>query len=127
MGWVIVGRCRHAGWIGFAFGLLGMVAGSNLGALAQTDSAAPTQQPGSGDPVLAHRPLPKPKSLLIPEGSIKLDVMVNDAAGKAVAGLEPWDFKILDNGQPRKVLSFRAFNDAEVKPDTPVEVLLVID
>ena len=41
--------------------------------------------------------------------------------------LQPWDFKILDNRQPRKVMSFRAFNNAEVKPDPPVEVILVID
>ena len=54
MGW------RHAWSIGFAIGLLGMAAGHNLGALAQ---AAPAQQPGSGDPVLLHRPPPKPKKL----------------------------------------------------------------
>jgi hypothetical protein len=44
-------------------------------------------------------------------GKVKLDVAVTDAAGKPVAGLQPWDFKLLDNGEPRKILSFRAFND----------------
>ncbi|MGA8088311.1 MAG: VWA domain-containing protein [Terracidiphilus sp.] len=127
MGWVNIGRCRLAWWIGFAIALLGMASGNSLSALAQVHPAAPAQQPGGGDPVLTQRPPPKLKTLLIPEGRIKLDVMVNDAAGKAVVGLEPWDFKILDNGQPRKVMSFRAFNDAEVKPDPPVEVILVID
>ncbi len=118
MGW------RHAWSIGFAIGLLGMAAGHNPGALAQ---AAPAQQPGSGDPVLEHRPPPKPKNSLIPEGKIKLDVVVDDGAGKPVLDLQPLDFKILDNGQTRKVMSFRAFNDAEGKPDPPVEVILVID
>jgi hypothetical protein len=41
--------------------------------------------------------------------------------------LQPWDFKLLDNGEPRKILSFRAFNDSTVKPELPVEVILVID
>ncbi len=127
MGWVIVGRCRRWWGIGFAIVLLGMGAGHHFSAIAQADASTAAQQPGSGDPVLAHRPPSKRKILLIPEGKIKLDVMVNDAAGKAVAGLQPWDFKILDNGQSRKVLSFRAFNDARVKPDPPVEVLIVID
>ena len=53
--------------------------------------------------------------------------MVDDGAGKPVLDLQPLDFKILDNGQTRKVMSFRAFNDAEGKPDPPVEVILVID
>jgi VWFA-related protein len=127
MGWVTVGRWRRAWCIGLAIGFLGMGTGRNVSALAQADPAPPAQQPGSGDPVLTHRPPPKPKSLVIPKGRIELDVMVDDATGKTVPGLQPWDFKILDNGQPRKVMSFRAFNHAEVMPDPPVEVLLVID
>lgn len=79
------------------------------------------------DPTLSERPAPKPQSLLIPQGKIKLDVMVNDPSGRPVTDLEPWDFKILDNGQPRKVLSFRKFDGVQVKPDPPVEVILVID
>jgi VWFA-related protein len=124
MGCVVIGRCRRVWSIGFAIGVLAM-AGHNVSARAQADQAAPAQQPGR-NPVLTHRPPPKPKGL-IPEGKIKLDVVVDDAAGTPVPGLQPWDFKILDNGQPRKVLSFRAFNDAGVKPDPPVEALLVID
>ena len=104
-----------------------MTAGFNLVAIAQTNPPALAQQPESSDPSLSHRPSPSPPSPLIPEGKIKLDVVVDDSAGKPVPGLQPWDFKILDNSQPRKVMSFRAFNDAEVKPDPPVEVVLVID
>ncbi len=61
------------------------------------------------------------------EGHIRLDVVVTDDSGKPVNDLQPWDFKIVDDGQPRKILSFRAFNDATVKPNPPVEVILVID
>ncbi len=110
---------------GIVMGLFAVVAGFGTSAIAQTSPSAVQQD--SADPVLTHRPPPKPKTLSIPEGKIKLDVMVDDSAGKPVLGLQPWDFKILDNNQSRKVLSFRAFNDAEAKPDPPVEVILVID
>ena len=125
-------RRRYTGRM--AIGVMALIAGFGgvmisqaNPALAQTTSDTQAQQEGAGDPALAHRPPPKPQTLLIPEGKIKLDVMVADSEGKAVAGLQPWDFKVLDNNQPRKVLSFRAFNDAGVKPDPPVEVILVID
>ena len=123
-------RFSHTYLSGVAIGLLVVVIRFNPGAVAQTSPATgaqPGRQQENDDPVLTHRLPPKPKSLLIPEGKIKLDVMVDDGAGKPVPGLQPWDFKILDNNQPRKVLSFRAFHDAAVKPDPPVEVILVID
>ena len=64
----------------------------------------PVHGPGANlpDPGLVHRPPPKPPSAISPEGRISFDVMVSDAAGKAVAGLQPWDFKLLDNGPPGK-------------------------
>jgi VWFA-related protein len=61
------------------------------------------------------------------EGRVKLDVVVTGADGKPVSGLEPWDFKILDNNQPSKILSFRTFDGVAVKPAPPVEVFLLID
>src|SRR5579863_9890185 len=92
-------RFSHTYFSGVAIGLLVAVIGFNPGAVAQTSPATgaqPGRQQESDDPVLTHRPPPKPKSLLIPEGKIKLDVMVDDGAGKPVPGLQPWDFKILD-------------------------------
>jgi VWFA-related protein len=56
-----------------------------------------------------------------------LDVVVNDATGKPVRGLQPWDFKLLDNDRSTKILSFRSFDGTAVRPDPPVEVILVID
>jgi VWFA-related protein len=58
---------------------------------------------------------------------IKLDVMVTDKSGKSVAGLEPRDFTLLDNGLPEKILSFQSFDGITTRPDPPVEVILVID
>ena len=42
---------------------------------------------------------------------MSLDVVVNDAAGKPVRGLEPWDFKLLDNDRSSKILRFRSFDN----------------
>jgi VWFA-related protein len=93
------------------------------------DQPRPAQKPEPANPVLSVRPPPmaaRPPSAVTPEGRIKLDVVVTDAEGKPVAGLEPWDFKLLDNGQPRRILSFRGYHDI-VRPDPPVEVILLID
>ena len=45
-----------------------------------------------------------------PEGLIKLDVMVTDAAGKPAVGLNASDFRLLEDGREQKILSFDAFN-----------------
>jgi VWFA-related protein len=87
--------------------------------------SAPQLSPGG--PVLVHRPPPEPLKHAAPVGRIQLDVVVTDAAGKAVTGLEPTDFRLLDNGQPRKILSFRSFDGIAVKPDPPVALYLVVD
>jgi VWFA-related protein len=79
------------------------------------------------DPVLVKRPPPKQVNTLAPEGRIHLDLLVSDATGKPVLGLEPPDFKILDDDQPRKILSFRSFDGISVKPNPPVEIILLID
>ena len=60
-------------------------------------------------------------------GRLRLDVVVTDAAGRTVSGLDPKDFTLLDNGQPSPILSFHAFDDAKQRPHPPVEVILVLD
>jgi VWFA-related protein len=94
--------------------------------------AAPQSMPDSktspaDTPVLVHRPALKASNLVIPEGYLHLDVVVSDSAGKPVTGLQPWDFKLSDNGSSRKILSFRSFDGVAVKPDPPVEVILLVD
>jgi VWFA-related protein len=111
------------GWTG---GIAILVTALVTGAGAQ--SAGPKNpKEESPNPTLTQRPVPQPRSSIEAEGEIKLDVLVEDAAGKPVAGLEPWDFKILDNGLVRKVVSFRRYDGVQVKPDPPVEVILVMD
>ena len=61
------------------------------------------------------------------EGLIKLDVLVTDSSGKPVPGLHSNDFALLDNGQPNRIVSFHAFDGVSAQPESPVEVILVID
>lgn len=115
----MVGFARSGwGWI--------LVAGFAVSAAGQSDTTKQVKQEPP-NPTFSKRPAPRPESLFMREGKIKLDVVVKDPTGKPILGLEPWDFKILDNGQPRKVISFRRFDGLEVKPQPPVEVILVID
>lgn len=59
---------------------------------------------------------------------MSLDVLVTGKDGKPLAGLEPTDFTLLDNGHPRKILSFRRTEGTSGNQfDPPVEVILVLD
>ena len=61
------------------------------------------------------------------EGLIKLDVVVTDKLGKPISGIARKDFKLLDNGQPDKILTFHAYNGTSTGPDLPVRIILLID
>lgn len=117
-------RCSIARWLLIGAGVL-LLSGVTLPAMPQ-DVLSPKKQEPS-DPTLEKRPAPKPSKTLIPEGKIKLDVVVSDGAGKPVTGLQPWDFKILDNNQPRRVMSFKTYDGIQVMPNPPVQAILVID
>lgn len=98
--------------------------------MAQQGTASPNQPKAAADrdhPTFSRRPTPPPGS--IPEGKIKLDVLVTDDAGQPVAGLEQKDFALLDNRQPRPILSFRAVNGVlgAGQGEPPVKVILLID
>jgi VWFA-related protein len=61
------------------------------------------------------------------EGLIKLDVVVTDKLGKPISGIARKDFKLLDNGQPDKILTFHAYDGTSTGPDPPVKVILLVD
>ena len=99
------------------------------------ESAGPVlaarQQGEPPNPVLKDRPpagrAASSSGAIERAGQIQLDLVVTDAAGRAVTGLQPWDLAVRDNGEARKILTFRAFNGTTVKPEPPVEVILVLD
>ena len=62
-----------------------------------------------------------------PQGSLTLDVVVTDKSGAPVGGLQPSDFKLLDNQQPRDLVSVQAASAMNPHADPPVEVFLVYD
>jgi VWFA-related protein len=59
--------------------------------------------------------------------TITLDVTVSDKSGQPIPGLQQQDFTLLDNKQPRKILSFQAAEPAAATGDAPVEVILLVD
>jgi VWFA-related protein len=61
------------------------------------------------------------------EGLMRIDVVVTDRAGQSVPGLKRADFSLLDNGQPRSIITFRAFQATTAKLNPPVSVILLID
>lgn len=63
-----------------------------------------------------------------PAARISLDVTVTDKAGNLAADLGPMDFKLLDNNEPRKILSYRRTDGtAGSKFDPPEEVIVLLD
>ena len=57
------------------------------------------------------------------QDAIRLDVVVTDGPGKAVSGLTRDRFKVLDNGAPREITSFREVSGSA----NPATVLIVVD
>ena len=58
--------------------------------------------------------------------SLTLDVVVTDKSGNPVSGLQRQDFTLLDDKQPKPILSFRA-TDQSSGTTEPVQVIFVID
>jgi VWFA-related protein len=84
------------------------------------------QTPPLRDPSVVQNPL-APLSATDPvvrEGLFSIDVVVTDAAGRPVSDLAPWDFTLLDNGQPAKIRTLH--NPLEASERTP-ELIFVLD
>lgn len=109
--------------------MLGLVLGVYVGAHGAwgQQSAGNGSAAGTQTPTLRQRPKVTAKSLVIPRGAIQINAIMTDAAGNPVMDLQPWVLKLLDNGKPEKILSFKKFDGVQVKPQPPVEVILVMD
>ena len=106
----------------------------SFGVLGNCQESAPqnpgTQPASPPNPALRQRPpeqVAPARPVVAREGSVALDVVVTDAQGKPVTDLQPWDLKLQDDGKPARILTFHAYDGAEVKPDPPVEVILLLD
>jgi VWFA-related protein len=75
-------------------------------------------------------PRPAGPSLPPPGGTdrqITLDVQVTDKSGKAVRGLKKEDFTLLDDKQPKNIVSFLAVDSAEPTTGSAAGIVLVVD
>ena len=60
------------------------------------------------------------------DNAITLDVVVSQSS-QLIGGLQQQDFMLLDNKQPQKITSFQAVDAAAVNPQSPTEILLLLD
>jgi VWFA-related protein len=81
---------------------------------------------GTKNPELSQRK-EVPSEAVSAEGLIRLDATVIDQAGKPVAGLQRADFKLLDNGQPQKIIAFRALKNTSASADDSLTVIILLD
>ena len=87
-------------------------------------SAASAQNPPA--PQLQPRPAEPPTPHPVSK-QIMLDVQVRDKSGAPVRGLQKQDFTLLDDKQPKNIVSFQAVDNSAGTTDSPVEIVLVVD
>src|SRR5450755_1439888 len=61
------------------------------------------------------------------EGLIQLDVVVTDATGNPISGLNKSDFTLLENGRSQNIISFQAVDGRGSLSEPPAKIILVID
>ena len=84
-----------------------------------------TQQDASPAPVTPPTGSTTPTAHL--DRRITLDVAVTDKSGNLVPGLQEQEFTVLDDSQPKTILSFRAANGSTKATDSPMQVILLVD
>jgi VWFA-related protein len=87
--------------------------------------AAVAPAPAPHSPKLVQRTPEIAVKALKPERRIHLDVVVTDASGHAVGGLQQPEFTVLDNNLSQPIQSFHAVDGLTAEP--PVEIVLVLD
>jgi VWFA-related protein len=68
-----------------------------------------------------------PSEAVSAEGLIRLDATVTDQAGKAVAGLQRTDFRLLDNSQPQRIIAFHASKGTFASAEDSLTVIILLD
>jgi VWFA-related protein len=103
--------------------------------MTATPAATPTNPPSTTNstaasdaphtPALVQRTPEVVKQAVKAERRIHLDVVVTDASGHSVSGLQSSDFTVLDDNRPQPIVSFRAADGVAAEP--PAEIVLVLD
>jgi VWFA-related protein len=93
-----------------------LLAAATVGSQGQTTNFAATAPPAP-----AAADVPSAES-----HRVSIDVQVTDKLGHHVSGLQPQDFALLDNKQPRNVVDFREVDTRNSTAD-PVHVIIVVD
>jgi VWFA-related protein len=68
-----------------------------------------------------------PSEAVSAEGLIRLDVTVTDEAGNPAPQLSRANFTVVDNGQPQKIVAFRASDDVLSGTDESLSVIFLLD
>lgn len=61
------------------------------------------------------------------DGRIHLDVIVTDAAGKPVSGLQSQDLRIFEDGAERQIVTFAGPDSHAQGQNVPTQMIIVID
>jgi hypothetical protein len=85
-------------------------------------SSQPTEPATPPSKVLMHRTPEERERASQVARRIILNVVVTDASGKPVSGLQKTDFTLLDNHQPQQIVSFKGVEGRTANP--PVHVIL---
>ncbi len=84
------------------------------------------QTPPLRDPSVAQKPLAplSATNRVVRDGLLSIDLVVADSVGNPVSDLPPWDFILLDNGQPAKIRTVHKSRE----PFVPApELIFVLD
>jgi len=104
--------------------LLFVVLLAPLSAVSGQNTPPPQLQPRPAGPAN----IASPPALSGPNRQIALDVQVTDKSGAPIRGLQKQDFTVLDDKQPRDIVSFQAVDSGTAAASAaPVEILLVVD
>jgi len=105
---------------------LALLSGCSFLALAQQSAPAANSDQA---PVSSHSLIPRThderESAYRTEHRVTLNAVVTDANGALAAGLSEDDFTILDNGEPRKIATFRALHGDS--PAAYLHAILLLD
>lgn len=90
-----------------------------------TTTSSTTASAAPHAPALVQRTPEVVKQAVKTERNIHLDVVVADASGHAVSGLQSSDFTVLDDNRTQPIVSFRAADGLAAEPRA--EIVLILD